>query len=97
MIQGLPQANDFRRKVEFIKLAVKEWVQNEGLGISDMEPKTRLRWQGRREALASHKKLKHVWTTVGGRRGDERRVGWFDPLKPEDIIYDSEINGVMVE
>ncbi|PQE04029.1 serine threonine kinase protein [Rutstroemia sp. NJR-2017a BVV2] len=96
MIQGLPQANDFRRKVEFIKLAVKEWVQNGGLGISDMEPKTRLRWLGRREANASHKKLKHVWTTVGGRQGDERRVGWFDPLKPEDIIYDSEINGVIV-
>ncbi|PQE12763.1 hypothetical protein CJF30_00002647 [Rutstroemia sp. NJR-2017a BBW] len=96
MIQGLPQANDFRRKVEFIKLAVKEWVQNGGLGISDMEPKTRLRWLGRRESGASNKKLKHVWTTVGGRQGDERRVGWFDPLKPDDIIYDSEINGVIV-
>ncbi|TGO18908.1 hypothetical protein BTUL_0007g01270 [Botrytis tulipae] len=96
MIQGLPQANDFRRKVEFIRCAVKEWVQNGGLGISDMEPKTRLRWMGHRE-IYDDKKLKHVWTTVGGRRGDERRVAWYDPRNPQEVIFDAEVNGVMVE
>ncbi|TEY85188.1 hypothetical protein BOTCAL_0016g00420 [Botryotinia calthae] len=96
MIQGLPQANDFRRKVEFIRSAVKEWVQNGGLGISDMEPKTRLRWMGHRE-IYDDKKLKHVWTTVGGRRGDERRVAWYDPRNPQEVIFDAEVNGVMVE
>ncbi|KAB8302710.1 hypothetical protein EYC80_006069 [Monilinia laxa] len=96
MIQGLPQANDFRRKVEFIRCAVKEWVHNGGLGISDMEPKTRLRWMGYREVY-DDKKLKHVWTTVGGRKGDERRVAWYDPRKPQEVIYDAEVNGVMVE
>ncbi|KAK6613988.1 plk plk-unclassified protein kinase [Botrytis cinerea] len=96
MIQGLPQANDFRRKVEFIRSVVKEWVQNGGLGISDMEPKTRLRWMGHRE-IYDDKKLKHVWTTVGGRRGDERRVAWYDPRNPQEVIFDAEVNGVMVE
>lgn len=96
MIQGLPQANDFRRKVEFIRCAVKEWVHNGGLGISDMEPKTRLRWMGYRE-IYDDKKLKHVWTTVGGRNGDERRVAWYDPRKPQEVIFDAEVNGVMVE
>ena len=79
MIQGIPQANDFRRKIEFIRLVVKEWVTNGGLGVSDMEPEGRLRWGGYRELVNVKVPYKHVWVTVGGRNGDDRRVAWFDP------------------
>lgn len=88
MIQGIPQANDFRRKVEFIKSVVKEWVKNEGMGISDMEPSGRLRWSGYRELVDVKVPYKHVWVTVGGRNGDDRRVAWFDPSKPDAIVPD---------
>lgn len=90
MIQGIPQANDFRRKIEFIRLVVKEWVTNGGLGVSDMEPKGRLRWGGYRELVNVKVPYKHVWVTVGGRNGDDRRVAWFDPKNPEAMIPDIE-------
>lgn len=90
MIQGIPQANDFRRKVEFIRLVVREWVNNGGLGNSAMEPKTRLRWGGYRELVNVKIPYKHVWVTVGARNGDDRRVAWFDPKKPEATIPDIE-------
>ena len=88
MIQGIPQANDFRRKVEFIRLVVKEWVINGGLGNSAMEPKTRLRWDGYRELVNVKVPYKHVWVTVGARNGDDRRVAWFDPRSPDSTIAD---------
>lgn len=90
MIQGIPTANDFRKKVEFIRLVVKEWVTNGGLGNSDMEPKTRLRWGGSRELVNVKVPYKHVWVTVGARDGDDRRVAWFDPKKPTVDIPDIE-------
>ncbi|KAI0410850.1 serine/threonine protein kinase [Xylaria grammica] len=68
-LQGIPAANDFRRKVEFIKNVVKEWVSNGGLGNSSMSRETRLRWGGYRDTLAS---MKQTWVTVGARWGDER-------------------------
>lgn len=90
MIQGIPTANDFRKKVEFIRSVVKEWVSNGGLGNSEMEPKGRLRWAGYRELVNVKVPYKHVWVTVGARNGDDRRVAWFDPKKPESIISDIE-------
>ena len=90
MIQGVPQANDFRRKVEFIRLIVKEWVSNGGLGNNSMEPEKRLRWGGYRELVNVKIPYKHVWVTVGARAGDDRRVAWFDPRKPEASIPDIE-------
>jgi hypothetical protein len=88
MLQGIPAANDFRKKVEFIRLVVKEWVLNGGLGISDMTPEGRLRWNGSRELVNVKVTYKHVWATVGGKKGDERRVIWFNPRKPNEIVPD---------
>lgn len=90
MIQGIPMANDFRRKVDFIKLIVKEWVTNGGLGNSNMEPEKRLRWGGYRELVEVKVPYKHVWVSVGARNGDERRVAWFDPKKPLVVVPDVE-------
>lgn len=88
MIQGIPTANDFRRKVEFIRLVVKEWATNVGMGNSNMEPEGRLRWEGYRELVNVKVPYKHVWVTVGARGGDDRRVAWFDPKKPTALIPD---------
>jgi hypothetical protein len=90
MIQGIPEANEFRKKIEFIRLAVKEWVTNGGLGNSNMEPAERLRWTGLREVVNVKVPYKAVWVTVGARNGDDRRVAWFDPKKPEATIPDIE-------
>jgi hypothetical protein len=90
MKQGIPTANDFRRKIEFILSIVKEWVTNGGQGISDTTPEGRLRWGGYRERIEVKVPYKHVWVTVGGRKGDERKVAWFDPKKPVATILDIE-------
>jgi hypothetical protein len=90
MIQGIPQANDFRKKVEFIRLVVKEWTKNGGLGVSDMSTVGRLRWQGVREMVNVKVPYKHVWVTVGARNGDDRRVAWFNPRKPTELVPDIE-------
>jgi hypothetical protein len=90
LIQGIPQANDFRRKVEFIRSVVKEWVTNGGLGNSAMDAKTRLRWSGYREMVNVKVPYKHVWVTIGARKGDDRRVAWFDPRAPEATVPDIE-------
>ena len=90
MVQGIPQANDFRRKIEFIVKVIKEWVSNGGLGKSDMTPDGRLRWKGYREQVNVEIPYKHVWASVGGQGTDERRVAWFDPRKPDEIKPDME-------
>lgn len=89
-LQGIPQANDFRRKVEFILHVIKEWTTNGGLGKSDMSPEGRLRWKGYREQVNVEIPYKHVWVSVGGGQPDERRVAWFDPTKPDKINPDME-------
>ncbi|PHH67274.1 hypothetical protein CDD81_3043 [Ophiocordyceps australis] len=81
-LQGIPAANDFRRKVAFIKTVVAEWVANGGLGNSSMDRDTRLRWRGFRPAPPSSAPLKHVWVTVGARWGDERHSAHVDAHKP---------------
>lgn len=88
MIQGIPQANDFRKKIEFIRLIVKEWTTNGGIGISDTSIEGRLRWNGTRETVDVKVPYKHVWVAVGGKGGDERKVAWFNPRKPNDLIPD---------
>ncbi|CAI4216238.1 unnamed protein product [Parascedosporium putredinis] len=62
-LQGIPAANDFRRKVDFIKRVVKEWVGNGGLGNSSMSREGRLRWTGYRETVNVPIPQKHVWVT----------------------------------
>ncbi|KFY35782.1 hypothetical protein V494_05625 [Pseudogymnoascus sp. VKM F-4513 (FW-928)] len=90
MIQGIPAANDFHRKVEFIKAIVGEWIVNGGIGRSSMEPESRLRWLGNRELVNVKVPFKHVWVTVGAYGGDDRRVAWFDPREPGQVVPDIE-------
>ncbi|KAM5356241.1 hypothetical protein ACJ41O_002887 [Fusarium nematophilum] len=87
-LQGIPAANDFRRKIAFIKDVVKEWVTNGGLGNSQMSRESRLRWGGYREAISAHAPQKHVWVTVGARWGDQRISTYVDPRKPWELGED---------
>lgn len=84
-LQGIPTANDFRRKIEFIKNVVKEWVANGGLGNSSMDRENRLRWTGYREIVHATSPQKHVWVTVGSRWGDQRLSTYVDPKKPWEL------------
>ncbi|RDA92289.1 hypothetical protein CP533_3253 [Ophiocordyceps camponoti-saundersi (nom. inval.)] len=84
-IQGIPAANDFRRKVEFVRDVVREWVANGGMGNSVMARDSRLRWMGFRETGGPLQK--HVWVTIGARWGDSRLSTLVDPRKPgEDVV-----------
>ncbi|ROT40030.1 serine/threonine-protein kinase plo1 [Sodiomyces alkalinus F11] len=84
-LQGIPAANDFRPKIEFIKNVVKEWVTNGGLGNSAMSRQERLRWTGYRETVNVPIPTKMVWVTVGARWGDKRRSAYVDPRKPSEL------------
>ncbi|OTB06661.1 hypothetical protein M426DRAFT_54823 [Hypoxylon sp. CI-4A] len=81
MLQGIPTANDFRRKIDFIKNIIKEWVTNGGLGNSKMDREHRQQWTGARETLHSGPS-RHVWVTIGARWGDERYSALVDPKNP---------------
>ncbi|RDA87999.1 hypothetical protein CP532_3401 [Ophiocordyceps camponoti-leonardi (nom. inval.)] len=84
-IQGIPSANDFRRKVEFVRDVVREWVANGGMGNSSMARESRLRWKGFRETGGGALQ-KHVWVTIGARWGDSRLSTLVDPRRPgEDV------------
>ena len=87
-LQGIPAANDFRKKVQFIKTVVKEWVMNGGIGNSDMSREGRIRWTGTRETKNVPLQQKHVWVTIGARWGDERYTAYVDPRKPAEIGAD---------
>ncbi|KAI0817670.1 hypothetical protein GGR55DRAFT_621417 [Xylaria sp. FL0064] len=80
-IQGIPGANDFRRKIEFIVRIIKEWTTNGGLGNSRMDREHRLMWTGSRETVRSGPS-KHVWVTIGARWGDSRYSAVVDPKNP---------------
>ncbi|KAI1430004.1 hypothetical protein F5Y12DRAFT_724200 [Xylaria sp. FL1777] len=80
-IQGIPGANDFRRKIEFIVGIIKEWATNDGLGNSRMDREHRLMWDGSRETVRSGPS-KHVWVTIGARWGDCRYSAVVDPKNP---------------
>lgn len=89
MMQGIPAANDFRRKVDFIKNVIKEWVANDGMGNSDMSRAKRMMWTGYRETVIAGPS-KHVWVTIGARWGDERFSAIVDPKNPHDLGEDVE-------
>ncbi|OAA39736.1 cell cycle serine/threonine-protein kinase CDC5/MSD2 [Metarhizium rileyi] len=91
-IQGVPAANDFRRKIEFIKNVVKEWVTNGGLGNSSMSRESRLRWTGYRELVNTTIPQKHVWVTIGARWGDQRLSTLVDPREPWEL-GEEEVDG----
>ncbi|RYC62205.1 hypothetical protein CHU98_g4003 [Xylaria longipes] len=80
-IQGIPGANDFRRKIEFIVGIIKEWTTNNGLGNCRMDRDHRLMWMGSRESVHSGPS-KHVWVTIGARWGDCRYSAIVDPKNP---------------
>ncbi|KAL2124558.1 hypothetical protein VTJ04DRAFT_923 [Mycothermus thermophilus] len=83
-LRGIPEANQFRRKIEFVRDAVREWTANGGLGNSDLSREGRLRWTGAREIPggSAAAATKHVWVTIGARRGDERVAAMVDPRRP---------------
>lgn len=87
-LQGIPAANDFRRKVEFIRAVVKEWAKNGGLGKSDMSRDGRLKWPGVRQTKNCEVLTKQVWVTVGARGGDIRHAVWVDSRKPTTLLSD---------
>ncbi|KAF7543619.1 hypothetical protein G7Z17_g10595 [Cylindrodendrum hubeiense] len=87
-LQGIPAANDFRRKISFVKDVIKEWVSNGGMGNSDMSREGRLRWQGFRETIGESAPQKHVWVTVGSRGGDQRLSTYVDPRRPWELGED---------
>ncbi|KAF4980134.1 hypothetical protein FZEAL_3798 [Fusarium zealandicum] len=87
-LQGIPAANDFRRKIVFVKDVVKEWVTNGGLGNSQMSRESRLRWGGYREAIGAQTPQKHVWVTVGARWGDQRISTYVDGRRPWELGED---------
>ncbi|KAK3940054.1 cell cycle serine/threonine-protein kinase CDC5/MSD2 [Diplogelasinospora grovesii] len=84
-LQGIPAANHFRRKVEFIRDVIREWNSNGGIGNSDMSREKRLRWTGMRETQNVPIPAKHVWVTIGARWGDERLSAYVDPRKPAEM------------
>ncbi|KAH8905501.1 Pkinase-domain-containing protein [Coniochaeta sp. PMI_546] len=81
-LQGIPAANQFRRKIEFIRDMVREWNANGGIGNSDMSRERRLRWTGVRETKNVQIPAKHVWVSIGARWGDERYSCFVDPRRP---------------
>jgi hypothetical protein len=81
-LQGIPAANQFRQKIEFIRDVVREWNANGGLGNSDFSREGRLMWTGVRETRGVQIPAKHVWVTIGARQGDERVAALVDPRRP---------------
>ncbi|KAI1333387.1 Pkinase-domain-containing protein [Xylariaceae sp. FL0255] len=88
-LQGIPAANDFRRKIEFILCIVKEWIANNGMGNSRMDRENRLLWRGSRESMHSGLS-KHIWVTIGARWGDTRYSAMIDPKKPGELGVEVE-------
>ena len=87
-LQGIPAANQFRKKIEFVRDVVREWTANGGLGNSDLSRERRLRWTGVRETKGVPIPAKHVWVTIGARGGDERLAAMVDPRTPGVIGED---------
>jgi hypothetical protein len=85
-LQGIPAANDFRRKVEFIRAVVKEWARNGGLGKSDMSREGRLKWPGLRQTKDCEVMMKQAWVTIGARGEDRRHAAWVDSRNPTTLL-----------
>ena len=87
-LQGIPAANDFRRKAEFIRAVVKEWARNGGLGKSDMSREGRLKWPGLRQTKDCEVMMKQAWVTIGARGEDSRHAVWVDSRNPTMLLED---------
>lgn len=87
-MQGVPAANQFRKKVQFILEVVREWNKNGGIGNSDMTREGRLMWTGARQTVGCEVPTKHVWVTIGSRWGDVRLSAFVDPRKPAELGAD---------
>ncbi|KAK4105857.1 Pkinase-domain-containing protein [Parathielavia hyrcaniae] len=82
-LRDIPAANQFRQKIEFVRDVVREWNANGGLGNSDFSREGRLMWTGMRETRGNVQiPAKHVWVTIGARKGDERVAAMVDPRRP---------------
>lgn len=83
-MREIPSANQFRKKIEFIRDMVREWTSNGGIGNTDLSREKRLRWMGARELAPGGQKgpQKMVWVSVGARWGDHRVTCLVDPRKP---------------
>lgn len=92
-LRGIPAANQFRRKIEFVRDMVREWTANGGVGNSDMSRERRLRWTGVRETRHVQIPAKHVWVSIGARWGDERRSCFVDPRRPAVLGEDVDEKG----
>ncbi|KAF3769091.1 kinase-like protein [Cryphonectria parasitica EP155] len=88
----VPDANGFRDKVKFMHKIVKEWVQNGGIGQSDMSREGRLKWDGVRQTMQVEPVTKHVWVTVGARGSDSRHAVWVDCRKPTVLLENIDEN-----
>lgn len=50
-----------------------------------MSREKRLKWLGVRETKNVQIPTKHVWVTIGARKGDERFCAYVDPRKPNEL------------
>jgi hypothetical protein len=94
-MREIPSANQFRKKIEFIRDMVREWTSNGGIGNTDLSREKRLRWMGNRELAPGGQKgpQKMVWVTVGARWGDRRVSCLIDPRKPGVLGEDFDEEG----
>ncbi|KLU91162.1 PLK protein kinase [Magnaporthiopsis poae ATCC 64411] len=100
-MRDIPAANDFRRKIEFMRSVVREWIAGGGVGSGDRSPQGRLRWKGHRMTERAQTSpgappgmQKHVWVTIGALHGDFRATAWFDPKNPNDIKPDVDESAI---
>lgn len=91
-LQGIPDANGFRAKIQFMQQVVQEWVRNGGMGRSDMSREGRLKWDGMRQTKNTECVTKHVWVTVGARGKDSRHAVFVDSRRPTVLLEDIDEN-----
>ncbi len=85
-LRPIPAANQFRKKIEFVRDVVRGWVVAGGLGNGDMSREGRVRWMGVRETKGVPIPAKHVWVTIGARNGDGRVAAMVDPRRPGGFV-----------
>lgn len=98
-MRDIPATNQFRKKIEFIRDMVREWVKNGGLGNTNMDREHRLRWTGIREKYVMQQgemkpaqPFKMIWVTVGARWGDRRVACYVNPMNPDVMGEDVDEN-----
>lgn len=93
-IRVIPDANDFRRKVEFVRQVVREWVLNRGIGNARSDRENRIKWLGARESFGITAPQKHVWVSVGARWGDQSVSCFVDPRNPSELGDEIDVSKV---